>query len=283
MSLQRSPIHIRQSVMRSHRRWLLANGYTHRSRQRSTRKWSCEGGWRDFSRSGGNARSFATRISPALLSCRLRVLRSPFGRHTTRCMVAPHDCWTDAISTREGADWRPALENVFDRSQLTLNWVDNSGTPVLDTGLDHLTLGCVALYASILTPDNTQFGIARRHITAAVDDSACGRATPRCRSLLARAWVEVLTSRATAVEDLNEAFEIAERGPMRLRLVDIHLQRARLFHRTTPYRGSRRAPISQLPAGSYSAAATGVVRASSKTQKERSSLSRSVPLAALLC
>ena len=30
-------------------------------------------------------------------------------------------------------------------------------------------------------------------------------------------------------EDLNDAFEIAERGPMRLHLADIHLHRARLF------------------------------------------------------
>jgi hypothetical protein len=32
-----------------------------------------------------------------------------------------------------------------------------------------------------------------------------------------------------AREDLNEAYEIAERGPMRLFLADIHLHRARLF------------------------------------------------------
>ena len=34
-----------------------------------------------------------------------------------------------------------------------------------------------------------------------------------------------------AREDLDEAFEIAERGPMRLHLADIHLHRARLFGR----------------------------------------------------
>jgi hypothetical protein len=97
-------------------------------------------------------------------------------------------------------------------------------------------LGCVALYASILTPDNTQFGTARRHITASVDELRhAGVQRHVARSLLARAWVEVLTSGATAVEDLNEAFEIAERGPMRLRLADAHLQRARLFYRTNPY------------------------------------------------
>jgi hypothetical protein len=34
---------------------------------------------------------------------------------------------------------------------------------------------------------------------------------------------------------LDEARQIAERGPMRLHLADIHLHRARLFHATSPY------------------------------------------------
>ena len=35
--------------------------------------------------------------------------------------------------------------------------------------------------------------------------------------------------------DLDEAWDIAERGPMRLHLADIHLHRARLFFRDKPY------------------------------------------------
>jgi hypothetical protein len=35
--------------------------------------------------------------------------------------------------------------------------------------------------------------------------------------------------------DLDEAWEIAERGPMKLFLADIHLHRARLFFREKPY------------------------------------------------
>jgi hypothetical protein len=34
---------------------------------------------------------------------------------------------------------------------------------------------------------------------------------------------------------LDEAWEIAERGPMRLHMADIHLYRARLFHKVEPY------------------------------------------------
>ena len=38
-----------------------------------------------------------------------------------------------------------------------------------------------------------------------------------------------------AKEDLDEAWEIAERGPMPLFMADIHLHRARLFGRVSPY------------------------------------------------
>ena len=50
------------------------------------------------------------------------------------------------------------------------------------------------------------------------------------RGLLTRAlWRAVTGDFDGAREDLDEAFEIAERGPMRLHLADIHLHRARLF------------------------------------------------------
>ena len=50
------------------------------------------------------------------------------------------------------------------------------------------------------------------------------------RALLTRALFRAATGAFDgAREDLDEAFEIAERGPMRLHLADIHLHRARLF------------------------------------------------------
>jgi hypothetical protein len=57
--------------------------------------------------------------------------------------------------------------------------------------------------------------------------------------LLTRAWLRFLTDARTgpesAQEDLDEAWEIAERGPMRLFMADIHLHRARLFFREPEY------------------------------------------------
>jgi hypothetical protein len=53
------------------------------------------------------------------------------------------------------------------------------------------------------------------------------------RGLLTRAWLRFLTGACTGPEsaqaDLDEAWEIAERGPMKLFMADIHLYRARLF------------------------------------------------------
>ena len=54
--------------------------------------------------------------------------------------------------------------------------------------------------------------------------------------LLTRAWLRCVEGdNDGAQEDLDEAWEIAERGPMRLHMADIHLYRARLFHDVKPY------------------------------------------------
>ena len=59
------------------------------------------------------------------------------------------------------------------------------------------------------------------------------------RGLLTRAWLRSLEENRTGPEsaqtDLDEAWEIAERGPMKLHLADIHLHRARLFFREAQY------------------------------------------------
>jgi hypothetical protein len=59
------------------------------------------------------------------------------------------------------------------------------------------------------------------------------------RGLLTRAWLRSLTGPRTGPEsaqsDLDEAWEIAQRGPMPLHMADIHLYRARLFFRCKPY------------------------------------------------
>jgi hypothetical protein len=126
---------------------------------------------------------------------------------------------------------------------------------LLDIALDHLTSGRAALYAALLTrscgfqppgEDERREDAAAPWETARreLDDAVTGlrRAGQQhylpC-GLLARAWLRFLEGKPTGSEsaqsDLDEAWETAERGPMRLFLADIHLHRARLFFREAVY------------------------------------------------
>lgn len=50
------------------------------------------------------------------------------------------------------------------------------------------------------------------------------------RAFLTRAWLRCVQGDAAGAQaDLDEAWQIAERGAMKLHLADIHLHRARLF------------------------------------------------------
>jgi len=93
-------------------------------------------------------------------------------------------------------------------------------------------LGRAALYRAIL--EHSELGTANSELEEAVDGlRRAGQMDDLPRGLLTRAWLRSLTGpRAgpeSAQEDLDEAWEIAERGPMKLFLADIHLSRARLF------------------------------------------------------
>jgi tetratricopeptide (TPR) repeat protein len=107
--------------------------------------------------------------------------------------------------------------------------------PLLDIALDHLTLGRAALYAALLEGSPLdQLDPCRESLRRAVDDlRRAGQQQYLPLGLLARAWLRCLTGARTGHEsaqsDLNEAFEIAGRGPMPLLMADIHLHRARLF------------------------------------------------------
>ena len=105
-------------------------------------------------------------------------------------------------------------------------------------GLYYLTLGCASLYQAVL--EGTSFDPSGASLEKAVevlrrnsqqDCIPCG--------LLTRAWwrsfICAHTGPESAQEDLDEAWEIAERGPMKLHLADIHLYRARLFFREAKY------------------------------------------------
>ena len=122
---------------------------------------------------------------------------------------------------------------VSQRVTQTLDWsVNRLKLGLLTIALDHLTLGRAALYEALLAGSSLE--PCRASLQHAVDGLRRANVQHHIpRSLLTRAWLRSLTSARTgpdsAQSDLDEAWEIAERGPMPLFLVDIHLHRARLF------------------------------------------------------
>jgi hypothetical protein len=164
---------------------------------------------------------------------------------------------------RPDAEIAPFLDScraLSARAAQTLKWVESyRDVPLLTIALDRLTLGRAALYEAILEgraalpyrQAESVFEIARRELDVAVNDlRRAGTQNHLPRGLLTRAWCSfaeamehrlqgqqqgVTESELGAQEDLDEAWEIAERGPMKLFLADIHLHRARLFFRVKPY------------------------------------------------
>jgi tetratricopeptide (TPR) repeat protein len=123
---------------------------------------------------------------------------------------------------------------VSERAALTLKWVTEGKLGLLTIALNHLTLSRAALYAAILESPDSVFRIPNSELDLAV--SGLRRASQQDElpnALLTRAWLRSLTGASTGPEsaqsDLDEAWEIAERGSMRLHMADIHLHRARLF------------------------------------------------------
>jgi tetratricopeptide (TPR) repeat protein len=166
---------------------------------------------------------------------------------------AERAAWQHYLSLNSQPSTLNPLEScraVEQRAAQTLKWAEAArGVSLLDTATIHLTLGRTALYAAILEgragcpqPAAPRRGegtapylaTACRELDATVDGlRRAGAVEFLVRGLLTRAWLRFLTGARTGPEsaqsDLDEAWEIAERGPMPLFQADIHLHRARLF------------------------------------------------------
>lgn len=123
---------------------------------------------------------------------------------------------------------------VAERAARTLELAESGQRP-LDIGLDHLSLGRAALYEEVISSLGNvarwRLERARAEISAAVlnlRDS--GHLDYLARGLISDAWLRFLEEVPDqARRNLNEAWMIAARGPMRLHMADIHLCLARLF------------------------------------------------------
>ena len=114
------------------------------------------------------------------------------------------------------------------------------GAPLLDFGLHHLTLARAALYESLLTGSSIQN--PKSQIQNAVEGlRQAGQMDDLPRGLLTRAWVRFVQGDEPGCRaDLDEAWEIAERGEMRLFMADVLLTRGRLFRERETLAEARR-------------------------------------------
>jgi SEFIR domain len=134
----------------------------------------------------------------------------------------------DDYEARPSSEALVIREAVSKRAAQTLDWMNAwSGASLLTIGLEHLTLARAALYAAIL--DGQRPG--GDHVREAADFlRRAGQQDYLPPALLTRALFRAATGAFEGAHaDLDDAYEIAERGPMRLHLADIHLHRARLF------------------------------------------------------
>jgi len=134
------------------------------------------------------------------------------------------------------------------RASTTLDWAEREGlhgyAPILATARDHLTLARTSLYEAIFSASTVPFRLkpesisrAASHLDQAVNGLRRSGQLPEVPDgLLTHAWLYALKGDVDVAEaNLDEAWDIASLGPMRLHITDVHLHRARLFFREKPY------------------------------------------------
>jgi hypothetical protein len=107
--------------------------------------------------------------------------------------------------------------------------------PILICARNRLAIARSALYRAII--EGSDLDSVRVQIDATVEELRHASVQDYIvRGILTQSWVSFLTANSNGAQaDLDEAWDIAERGPMRLHIADIHLHRARLFFREEHY------------------------------------------------
>ena len=176
---------------------------------------------------GGPSRRFSMGSSSSP-----RTGSEPILHSTASAAPSSHQNSATSRDTTGSAGNLPALrsicEAVEERVSKMFEW-RGPNDPILDIALDHLTLARVRLYRTIL--DGHDLSPIQPDLERAVDGlRSAGAVQFLVQGLLTRAWFRALTDNPEGARaDLDEAQDIAERGPMALHLVDIALHRGRLF------------------------------------------------------
>jgi len=177
---------------------------------------------------------------------------------------AERHAWCVDWHTGKPLQMGETLRDIEQRVTKTLEWAKTNQS-LLGIALDHLSLGRARLYAASLqavtlsadAPLGTADGSIIKELNAAVDGlRRAGMQDLLPLGLLTRAWLRKLQCHANCADgaqsDLDEAWDIADRGHMPLFLADIHLHRARLFIRDDHYPwnthadGTQRGPADDL-------------------------------------
>jgi tetratricopeptide (TPR) repeat protein len=150
---------------------------------------------------------------------------------------AEQDAWRMVLtqSTKDSRDQiSDGLAEVKRRGDRMFEW-RAPNDPLLDIGLDHLTLARVELTQAILANPLAQPALALQHVADAVNGlRTAGSMHHLPRGLLTAALYHFIRGENDqALKYLAEAQQIAERGPMPLFLADVHLHRARMFKDNT--------------------------------------------------
>jgi hypothetical protein len=137
-------------------------------------------------------------------------------------------------SPTSAPDIESALTEAARRATQTLEWGNRFGS-LLSIALDHLTLARVALYRAALATQPPAAN-ANPHLAPALNGlRKAGDVTYLAIILLTAAhWHALIGDPTTTRRHLDEAQQIAERGPMPLHLADVHLHRARLVGMLPP-------------------------------------------------
>jgi tetratricopeptide (TPR) repeat protein len=136
------------------------------------------------------------------------------------------------------------LHLISKRGEQMLHWAQTVDSSLIGIAVAILAVGRAALYKAVLSelgfPPDSEESELKGTLNEAVNGlRRFSHQEYLVPGLLTRAWLQFLSGASTgserAQEDLDEAWEIAERGPMRLHMADIHLYRARLFFREKEY------------------------------------------------
>jgi tetratricopeptide (TPR) repeat protein len=155
---------------------------------------------------------------------------------------AERAAWRGVLKCREKSSHVKTLRAVYQRATQTLKIAELTGLSLVFVALNNITLSRIALYDSVLSERasrkrNSGFKISIDEGVNGLHRS--GDAVYLPHGHLTRAWLRFLSGArigsVSSQEDLDEAWEIAERGPMKLHMADIHLYRARLFFKEPKY------------------------------------------------